>query len=181
MWRRTVAVAVLVWLAMSCSSNAKAPGLDAAIDGRTVDALRVDGGFADAAIDAAIDAPIASMLGPVDCGGTRSCPGISSCSATAPGGVCNGCGSDNDCPAGTTCGQAGACVRDCTTDAQCSVGKRCNAQGLCVLRACSAQVLCPAPYVCSGNFCRRPACGPGNTQMCTLVGRNQVSAKAVHW
>ena len=44
MWRKTVAVAVLVWLAMSCSSNAKSPGLDAATDGRTVDARRVDGG-----------------------------------------------------------------------------------------------------------------------------------------
>lgn len=159
MWCRTVAIAGLLWFAIGCSSNAKSPGLDAAIDGRTADALRVDG----ALNDAAIDAPAASMLGPVDCGGTRTCPGISSCSVTAPGGVCNGCGSDTDCPTGTTCGQAGACVRDCTTDAQCSAGKRCNTQGLCVLRACSAQVLCPAPYDCSGNFCRRPACGPGNT------------------
>lgn len=165
MWRRTVALGVLGWLAMSCSSNAKSPGLDAATDARTIDALRVDGGVA----DATIDAPVASMLGPVDCGGARSCPGISACTATAPGGVCNGCGSDNDCPAGTTCGPVGACVRDCTTDAQCSAGKRCTAQGLCAIRMCSAQTLCPAPYVCNGTLCQRPACGPGNTCPGTMM------------
>jgi hypothetical protein len=118
----------------------------------------------DAATDATmLDGPLTN-LGPVDCRVEADCPGLSSCTVTAPGGVCNGCGTDNDCPTGTTCGEFGACVRDCTTDAQCSAGKECRpSSGLCAIRQCSVQP-CPYPYVCNGiNQCARPACGTGGT------------------
>lgn len=142
--------------------TADAPASD---DGSPGDAPLTDGpAIADAATDAsAPDGPLTN-LGPVDCRVEADCPGLSSCNVSAPGGVCNGCGSDNDCPTGTSCGQVGACVRDCVNDGDCSAGKRClTGSGVCAIRQCSAQSPCPAPYVCVGTLCQRPPCGSGGS------------------
>lgn len=101
-------------------------------------------------------------LGPVDCRSNTDCPGISTCNVIAPGGICTGCGTDNDCPAALSCGPVGACIRDCSSDADCSLGKRCGVTGRCLARTCSIGTPCPEPYVCGNNQCRRPAC-PTNT------------------
>lgn len=143
-----------------------APVTDAAEtdDGRPGDGPPTDGpAGSDAATDASTpDGPLAN-LGPVDCRVEADCPGLSSCNVPAPGGVCNGCGSDNDCPTGTSCGQVGACVRDCQDDGDCSAGKRClTGTGVCAIRQCNVDP-CPAPYVCVGNLCQRPACGSGGS------------------
>ncbi|MFN7131453.1 MAG: hypothetical protein ACK4N5_05180, partial [Myxococcales bacterium] len=106
----------------------------------------------------AADAGTPASYGPVQCRSNADCPGISTCSNRAPGGVCFGCGSSRDCPSGLDCSSVGACVRDCQKDSDCSAGMRCGATSECVVRSCP----CPAPYVCnSSNRCERPACPSG--------------------
>jgi hypothetical protein len=159
----------LVLLVAACGGDDGGASVDAPVDAVWIDdGAPGDGPIDSASIDgASTDASgvdgTPTNLGPVDCRVEADCPGLSSCTVTAPGGVCNGCGTDDDCPTGTTCGQVGACVRDCNTDAECSVGKRCNQNGQCVIRQCSVSVQCPAPYVCGGSLCQRPACGVGGT------------------
>lgn len=127
------------------------------------DATQFDGKIDDAARDASgpdgrLDATPAATWGPVDCGGTRACPGQSVCNAEAPGGVCLGCGSDADCPSAAQCGIGAACIRGCQTDADCSTGKRCNPNGQCTVRTCSNATPCPPPYLCTAGLCQRPRC-----------------------
>jgi len=82
--------------------------------------------------------------------------GTGDCTESAPGGFCVGCGDDGDCAAGHACSDFGSCNRECTADADCPTGLRCNTTaGACVLKSCGT---CPAGTVCSGGFCRRPAC-----------------------
>jgi len=139
----------------------------------TPDAGPTDSGVAgdpDAGVDSGIDGadaatprPDAGMpsLGPVQCRTSDDCGGSAICSRSAPGGVCNGCGTDADCPSGTECTPFGACVRFCDTDADCNVGFRCRGSGQCSIRGCETDADC-APYVCGGSGqCERPACAGG--------------------
>lgn len=146
-------------------------GLDAGTDAGT-DA-GVDAGV-DAGSDAGVDAgppPLDAGYSQVQCRSAPDCPGQSTCTVTAPGGVCNGCGSINDCPSGTDCGTFGACTRDCTVDADCGGALRCTGNGLCAIRSCSASNPCPAPYLCgTSNLCQRPTCGSGCPAPFTCVG-----------
>lgn len=95
------------------------------------------------------------------CARGADCPGALFCADTAPGGICNGCGTD-PCPSDTSCNQFGACSRDCTVDADCPAGMRCHGtQEVCVLVGCAEASDCTPPYVCDANFCRRPSCAAG--------------------
>lgn len=114
-----------------------------------------------ATFDSGADAGLPT-LGPVQCRATADCGGLE-CSRNAPGGICLGCGSPSDCPSSDFDCVVGACVRECSGDPDCSLGMRCNPNGLCVVRSCSAEAACPAPYECSGQLCTRPACGVGDT------------------
>lgn len=144
------------------------------MDSGIVDAGAVDSGVFDAGVttpDAGSFVDAGTLgLSRVQCHQGRRCPGTSTCTATAPGGVCNGCGSDTDCPAGTTCGNFAACVRDCQRDADCGGALRCTSMGLCAIRTCSATTACPAPYVCSGTLCQRPSCDGGCPSSMTCSG-----------
>lgn len=173
-----------VLLVASCGGDEASPDaasgdpIDAAAGG--IDAAGATdggGGGIDAAgapdANADVDAST-SGLGPVDCRVEADCPGLSSCNLDAPGGVCLGCGTDDDCPAGTSCGQVGACVRDCIDDGDCSAGKRCTASGLCAIRSCGPSQDCPAPYVCGGTLCARPACDGGTCPAPLVCGTDDV-------
>lgn len=113
----------------------------------------------DAGTDAGTEADAGTLTdyGPVQCRVEADCPGLSSCNRNAPGGVCQGCGSINDCPSGTDC-YTGTCVRDgCAVDSDCSAGMRCSTgTGRCLIRACP----CANGYVCNAgtNLCERPSC-----------------------
>lgn len=138
-------------------------------DAGVVDAGVPDAGVTTSDAGASVDAGTLG-LSLVQCHSGRRCPGASTCTATAPGGVCNGCGSDTDCPSGTTCGNFAACVRDCQRDADCGGALRCTTMGLCAIRTCSATTACPAPYVCSGTLCQRPSCDGGCPSAMTCSG-----------
>ena len=93
------------------------------------------------------------------CGFDADCaPGLV-CQPRPPGGICNGCSADADCPRrggyAHRCNANGACSQVCRADTDCARGLRCSATGLCVMAACDA---CPAPYVCDGRLCVRRPC-----------------------
>lgn len=81
------------------------------------------------------------------------------CSRALPGGACLGCGSDTDCPDGTSCSMFGACVGDCTSDDDCAPGLECLGSGRCAALACVAGT-CPVPlFGCSdSDRCERIDC-----------------------
>lgn len=98
--------------------------------------------------------------GPVQCRNDGECAAGQTCTRSAPGGICFGCGTCLD-PIDFEC-RAGGCVRYCSGDNQCNAGMRCSDTGYCVIRDCSASEPCPAPYVCGDSGrCARPACGVG--------------------
>lgn len=127
------------------------------------DAGPVDGG--PAPVDSGVDSgtPVDAGGGvPGQCRTTADCPGISTCSNSAPGGICIGCGSSADCPGDTDCDTSfGACILDCSGVSDCHVGMRCLTRG-CALRSCSDSDTCDG-YECRGGFCRRWECGGGAT------------------
>lgn len=150
------------------------PGGDATlpVDGSPV-AVDATPGGADA-MPGAADA-MQSDFGPVDCETSADCLNATTCTQSAPGGICNGCGVEADCDTDFSC-FVGACVRDCQNDTECSAGKRCTpGTGRCILRNCSGTP-CPAPYTCGdSNFCERPACGANNS--CTMGFTCNVAAQ----
>lgn len=114
----------------------------------------------DAAADVAQDVAQvdASTRPPGQCKQDSDCSGpMASCTMSAPGGICMGCGTDSDCgnPLEFEC-YNGACRRYCVENEDCPLGKQCSSNGYCNLISCSAG--CPAPYECGGNFCNRPQC-----------------------
>jgi len=100
------------------------------------------------------------------------------CTRTAPGGICNGCGVDADCPGSTTC-YMGACVigcddangvDDCPPGLYClSSGKcgiswcaggecavpmfGCSESGRCARMECTAAISCPESTTCVDDLC----------------------------
>jgi hypothetical protein len=98
------------------------------------------------------------------CATSADCPGLSTCTASAPGGICNGCGSIDDCPdAADECSEFGSCARTCTVDSQCPRGQECSGIGLCRISGC-VEGACPDPaFGCStGGLCERVACPVGD-------------------
>jgi hypothetical protein len=97
--------------------------------------------------------PAGQCVMDLDCGGGLTC------TVSAPGGICAGCG--GSCPLGLAyeC-LMGSCVRTCYTDDDCPWGLRCSGGALCALISCSGPT-CPAPFTCQGGFCRRPPCSGG--------------------
>ncbi len=94
---------------------------------------------------------------PGQCKSDGDCGPGQTCTMTAPGGLCAGCGTADDCPdpLAFECFM-GTCQRICIEDTDCPAGYECKSVGRCGLIACSSA--CPPPYVCDGGFCRRPAC-----------------------
>lgn len=76
-------------------------------------------------------------------------------------GVCTlECGSDGDCPDGSTCLPGGTCGvpsgeigAACSDENPCGVGE--CVDGLCT-KSCSSNADCPAPSECFGNLCQLP-------------------------
>ncbi len=83
--------------------------------------------------------------------------GFRSCTRTAPGGLCSGCG-DNDCGVMAEC-KFGTCQAVCTTKADCAPGLTCLSGGTCGIERCVNNV-CPTPmFGCTASgFCERVAC-----------------------
>jgi hypothetical protein len=136
----------------------------------------------DAAVDAAADGPIVSMMGTA-CSDDSQCTSVGRC---FPGGnaPCGGaapqhmCTTDGDCnpqaDAGadadasvamdaralvcvvTACGAA-ACNAGCTMDAECGTGMTCAAQH-CGPKACMKDGDCPANFACTAGKCGVRAC-----------------------
>jgi hypothetical protein len=108
--------------------------------------------------DATADGTEAGDVRPAgQCRSDGDCGPGQTCTMTAPGGLCAGCGTADDCPdpLAFECFM-GTCQRTCSEDTDCPAGYECKSVGRCGLIACSGS--CPPPYVCSGGFCRRPAC-----------------------
>lgn len=109
----------------------------------------------DVAPDALVDA---STRPPGQCKSDSDCTGpMATCSMSAPGGICLGCGSDSDCgnPLEFEC-FASACRRLCADNEDCPHGMECSLTQYCRLISCSTS--CPDPYICEGDLCRRPEC-----------------------
>lgn len=113
--------------------------------------------------DAAHPCPVESRPAG-QCVTSADCPGISTCSSAAPGGICTGCGSIADCPeAADECSEFGACAISCTTDAQCPRGQSCAGTGMCRIAACVAGACPDSAFGCSErDLCERVACPGGD-------------------
>jgi hypothetical protein len=88
------------------------------------------------------------------------CPGPGTwCNPEPVGGICLGCGGDEDCPDGFTCTDFGACAIACDVDDDCPTGECYAAQGLCGQRRCAADADCPTGTLClDGGQCGRVSC-----------------------
>ena len=131
-------------------------------DADTTDADTIDADTTDADTT---DAPLPTDLGPVDCVTNSDCPGASTtCTVSAPGGVCFSCSDNIDCPDVLYCDDESyfTCFRGCADDDDCSDGKYCSTiSSRCLVRSCSSDP-CPYPYVCNASsFCERPHCSGG--------------------
>ncbi len=124
--------------------------------------------------DALLDAG-APNSGPTQCRRSADCGNLS-CNRGAPGGICLGCGVDADCPSRDfeCVAGVGSCSRACSSDGDCNGGMRCHANGVCVVRSCSPQAPCPAPYVCGGTLCARPSCTGGAACPAPLVCEDEL-------
>jgi hypothetical protein len=144
------------------ASAADAPR-DAATDGGQGDGPGTDATGADAAFGDASSGDAAGVRPAGQCVVDGDCGGSLTCTVSAPGGICAGCG--GTCPLGLAyeC-YAASCVRGCAVDDDCPAGLRCAAATRCALIACSATDAgtgCPDPFTCQGGFCRRPLCSGG--------------------
>lgn len=94
------------------------------------------------------------------CVTSADCPGISICSSSAPGGICTGCGSFDDCPdSADECSEFGACRRMCDVDEECPAGQSCGVTGYCVIAQCVRGACPDARFDCNaGSRCERRAC-----------------------
>ena len=97
------------------------------------------------------------------CETSDDCPGISICTASAPGGICNGCGSFSDCPADTDeCSEFGACRRLCDVDDDCPAGQECGGTGFCLISQCQRGACPDLRFGCNaGGRCERVSCSDG--------------------
>jgi len=122
----------------------------------TADSATEDQALPDITLDGTLIDP-----GPVQCRENTDCAMGQTCNRNAPGGICQGCGTCLD-PIEFECVFA-SCVRDCHEDGDCNAGMRCSSQLYCVIRSCSTNNPCPAPYACVDGKCARPACGVGGS------------------
>lgn len=83
--------------------------------------------------------------------------GSRSCTRTAPGGLCAGCG-DGDCGSMAEC-KFGTCQAICTSKEDCAPGLTCLSGGTCGIERCVNNV-CPTPmFGCTASgYCERVAC-----------------------
>lgn len=70
------------------------------------------------------------------------------CNAAAAGGICLGCGIDNDCPGITECTQFGACADTCTDNSDCPYGRCAQGIGFCAQKQCTSNADCANNTVC---------------------------------
>ena len=97
---------------------------------------------------------------PGQCASDADCPGMSTCTAAAPGGICIGCATLADCPQSTDeCSGFGACRRACDQDEDCPRGQGCARTGFCRILAC-VEGRCPDElFGCnSSELCERRPC-----------------------
>jgi hypothetical protein len=136
------------------AANADAVGDTVAGDAAAADTAAADAAASDTGVDGAdASRPAGQCVVDGDCGSGLTC------TVTAPGGICAGCGAS--CPLGLAydC-LMGSCVRTCASDDECPWGLRCSGSALCALISCSGPT-CPEPFTCQGGYCRRPPCSGG--------------------
>jgi hypothetical protein len=100
--------------------------------------------------------PAGQCLRNGECGGE-----FGFCAREAPGGICNGCGSDSDCPGSAECVMA-VCRQPCRAETDCPAGMTCGSGNLCIIQSCQ-RGQCPDPrFGCTERgLCQRIACdGP---------------------
>ncbi|MGB0646452.1 MAG: hypothetical protein ACPGQS_04710 [Bradymonadia bacterium] len=126
------------------------------------DVMTTDDGMSVELMDAEVEVPLRTNRG--QCIEDSDCPSTgalgASCNRALPGGGCQGCGTNDDCPNGTECSPfGGVCASTCTRDEDCPAGRRCRSSGLCVAQRC-ADGACPDPrFECSElDLCTRKAC-----------------------
>ncbi len=137
-----------------------------ATDGGATDAGGPDTGTADAGTpDAGTDPYEGRPTG--QCTENLDCPETNlgrDCSEALPGGACLGCGTDADCPSGTSCSMFSACTTDCVEDADCPPGLECKGNNACGAIRCDNGI-CPVPlFGCSdSDLCTRVDCSADAT------------------
>lgn len=129
--------------------------------GDTSDGDTSDGDTSDGDDDPDVDPYPGRPAG--QCSPLKGCPGSAMCNHAFPGGKCNGCGSDAECPEDFECGSGdshGACLDGCENDDECAPGARCITRtGICTAIDC-VDGECPVPYLgCnSSDRCARISC-----------------------
>ena len=83
-----------------------------------------------------------------------------SCNRALPGGGCQGCGTNDDCPSGTECSPfGGMCASTCARNEDCPAGRRCLSSGLCAAQRCVDGACPDIRFGCSElELCTRREC-----------------------
>ena len=107
------------------------------------------------AIDSFADRPLGQCVEDIDCKAQND---LMYCNRAHPGGVCLGCGTDDQCPGDTIC-YVGSCVQECSELSDCPPGLYCTGAGRCGASWCVDNACTDALYGCGETGrCARAAC-----------------------
>ena len=107
------------------------------------------------AVDSFADRPLGQCVEDIDCKAQND---LMYCNRTHPGGVCLGCGTDDQCPGETIC-YVGSCVQECGELSDCPPGLYCTGAGRCGASWCVDNACADALYGCGETGrCARAAC-----------------------
>ena len=106
-------------------------------------------------VDSFADRPLGQCTSDMDCKAQND---LMYCNRAHPGGVCLGCGTDDQCPGDTVC-YVGSCVQECSTLTDCPPGLYCTGAGRCGASWCVDDTCSDALYGCGDTGrCARVSC-----------------------
>jgi len=107
------------------------------------------------AVDSFADRPLGQCVEDIDCKAQND---LMYCNRAHPGGVCLGCGTDDQCPGETIC-YVGSCVQECSDLVDCPPGLYCTSAGRCGASWCVDDTCTDSLYGCGETGrCARAAC-----------------------
>ena len=109
--------------------------------------------------DSFADRPFGQCTSDMDCKAQND---LMYCNRAHPGGVCLGCGTDDQCPGDTVC-YVGSCVQECSALTDCPPGLYCTGAGRCGASWCVDDTCTDALYGCGDTGrCARASCVSGD-------------------